>query len=62
MFDKFVAHDVDRDGDIDFLATRGNSKPYDGVIWLEQVRTPAPAASFKQARTVDSPEVPLPAK
>jgi hypothetical protein len=61
MFDKFVAHDMDRDGDIDFVSTRGNSKPYDGVFWLEQVRTPAPVGAFRQARTSDSPEVPLPA-
>jgi FG-GAP-like repeat len=60
MFDKFVAHDMDRDGDIDFVSTRGNSKPYDGVFWLEQVRTPAPVGAFKPARTSDSPEIPLP--
>jgi hypothetical protein len=47
--------DSDSDGDIDFVSTRGNSKPYDGVFWLEQVRTPAPAGSFRQAGTNDSP-------
>jgi hypothetical protein len=61
MFDKFVPVDMDRDGDIDFVSTRGNSKPYDGVFWLEQVRTPAPVSPFRQARSEDSPEVPLPA-
>lgn len=60
MFDQFVPRDMDGDGDIDFVSTRGNSSIYDGVIWLEQVRTPAPAPSFKQARQQDSPEVPLP--
>ena len=60
MFDKFVPHDMDRDGDIDFVSTRGNSKPFDGVFWLEQVRTPFAVGAFRQARTKDSPEVPLP--
>jgi hypothetical protein len=61
MFDKFVAEDMDRDGDIDFVSTRGNSKPFDGVFWLEQIRTPAPVHAFTPARSSDSPEVPLPA-
>jgi hypothetical protein len=60
MFDKFVPYDMDRDGDIDFVSTRGNSKPFDGVFWLEQVRTPSAVATFRQARTTESPEVPLP--
>jgi hypothetical protein len=60
MFDKFVAYDVDRDGDIDFLSTRGNSGEYDGVFWLEQLRTDEPAENFRPARVVDSPELPLP--
>jgi len=60
MFDMFVERDMDGDGDIDFVGTRGNSGPYDGVFWLEQVRTPEPTASFRQARAADSPEVPLP--
>jgi len=62
MFDKFVALDLDRDGDVDFIGTRGNSGPYDGVFWLEQVRSAAPRASFERAREHDSPEVPLPAR
>jgi hypothetical protein len=60
MFDQFVPRDMDRDGDIDFVSTRGNSSIYDGVFWLEQVRTAAPVASFTQARSKESPEVPLP--
>jgi hypothetical protein len=52
---------MDGDGDIDFVSTRGNSSTFDGVFWLEQVRTPGPAPSFIQARPKDSPEVPLPA-
>jgi hypothetical protein len=61
MFDQFVARDMDGDGDVDFASTRGNSANYDGVFWLEQVRTAIPTPAFKQARQKDSPEVPLPA-
>jgi len=60
MFDKFIARDVDGDGDMDFLGTRGNSAPYDGVFWLEQVRSAAPRPAFERARGEDSAEVPLP--
>jgi len=60
MYDKFIARDADGDGDIDFFGTRGNSAPYDGVYWLEQVRSTTPLASFQRARTEDSPEMPLP--
>jgi hypothetical protein len=60
MFDKFVPRDMDGDGDVDFVTTRGNSGVYDGVIWLEQVRTAAPVAAFTPARSVDSPEAALP--
>ena len=60
MFDKFVARDMDGDGDTDFVGTRGNSVPYDGVYWLEQVRTEGPVESFQRAREVDSEEMPLP--
>lgn len=56
MYDEFVARDIDNDGDIDFFATRGNSEPYDGLIWLEQVRTLQPRQVFEQARAKDSPE------
>ena len=60
MFDKFVALDLDGDGDEDFVGTRGNSVPYDGVYWLEQIRTQHRVPSFKPAREVDSQEMPLP--
>jgi hypothetical protein len=60
MFDKFVARDLDGDGDIDFVSTRGNSAPYDGVFWLEQVRSSSPRAVFIPARSQDSEEMPLP--
>jgi hypothetical protein len=60
MFDKFVARDMDGDGDVDLLGTRGNSGPYDGVFWLEQVRSREPRPAFTQARERESPEIPLP--
>jgi hypothetical protein len=62
MFDKFVPRDMDGDGDIDFVSTCGNSVPYDGVFWLEQVRTDEPAPSFERARPEDSEEMPLPSE
>ncbi len=60
MFDMAIAKDLDRDGDVDFVGTRGNSVPYDGVYWLEQARTEGPLASFSRARANDSEEMPLP--
>jgi hypothetical protein len=62
MFDKFVARDMDGDGDVDLLGTRGNSGPYDGVFWLEQVRSREPRPAFERARVSESPEIPLPAR
>lgn len=49
MFDQFVPIDLDGDGDMDFASTRGNSYPYDGVFWLEQVRTEEPTNRFTPA-------------
>jgi hypothetical protein len=49
--------DLDQDGNLDFVTTRGNSSPYDGVLWLEQVRSEVPLPSFQQAREADSPEL-----
>ncbi len=60
MFDSFVARDMDGDGDADFVGTRGNSAEFDGVFWLEQVRTDEPVAAFDQAREVESEQMPLP--
>ena len=60
MFDRFIARDLDNDGDIDFVGTRGNSDPYDGVFWLEQVRTNEAPPAFQRARDEESEEVPLP--
>ncbi|MEQ8956193.1 MAG: VCBS repeat-containing protein, partial [Gammaproteobacteria bacterium] len=60
MFDKFVARDIDQDGDMDFIGTRGNSFPFDGVFWLEQVRSAEPTRRFQPARERDSQEMALP--
>ena len=60
MFDSFVASDLDGDGDIDFAGTRGNTAEFDGVYWLEQVRSSEPVAAFDQAREVESEQMPLP--
>jgi hypothetical protein len=60
MFDKFVARDMEGDGDVDFLGTRGNSGPYDGLFWLEQIRSREPRPAFERARSTESPEIPLP--
>ncbi len=59
MFDAFVARDLDGDGDLDFVGTRGNSAEFDGVFWLEQVRTQAPRPAFRQARAQESEQMPL---
>ena len=60
MFDKFVARDMDGDGDVDLVGTRGNSVPYDGVFWLEQVRSAEPLPAFDQARERESRQLALP--
>ena len=60
MFDKFIARDIDGDGDMDFVGTRGNSAPYDGVFWLEQVRSSEPRRNFQPARAQESDEIALP--
>lgn len=60
MFDQFEAKDLDKDGDIDFVSTRGNSAPYDGVFWLEQIRSTTPLQVFEKARKEDSEEMGLP--
>lgn len=62
MFDAFIPRDMDGDGDIDFVATRGNSGEFDGLFWLEQRRAPVPVKAFDQARDKDSRLMPLPAK
>jgi hypothetical protein len=58
MYDQWLLRDLDGDGDLDAVGTRGNSEPFDGVIWLEQVRGPEPGPRFVQARLRDSLEMP----
>ncbi len=60
MYDKWLFRDLDEDGDLDVLGTRGNSEPYDGVFWLEQVRSDEASAVFDQARKIDSQQLSLP--
>lgn len=60
MYDGFIAWDMDNDGDLDIVTTRGNSGHYDGVLWLEQVRSTAPDKAFSPARNSDSRALPLP--
>ena len=60
MFDQFVPMDMDSDGDMDFISTRGNSYPFDGVFWLEQVRSQEPLPRFTPQRDSESREMGLP--
>ncbi|MEX0715536.1 MAG: VCBS repeat-containing protein [Planctomycetaceae bacterium] len=62
MYDMFFAHDVNGDGLVDFLATRGNGSPQDGTIWLEQIRSNEPLPVFTSAWPAeeDSREQPFP--
>ena len=54
MYDKWLFRDLDGDGDLDAIGTRGNSAPFDGVIWLEQLRSGERAPAFEPARVLDS--------
>ena len=60
MYDKWIPYDLDGDSDLDFIGTRGNSQPYDGVIWLEQLSSRNTQPVFSPARMVDSQSVPFP--
>ena len=60
MYDGFAFEDVDQDGDIDIVTTRGNSGTYDGVVWLEQRRNKEAQAALIMARKVESRSLPLP--
>ena len=61
MYDAIIARDMDSDGDLDLVGTRGNSGNFDGVFWLEQVRTNQPRRAFVPARAKESAPLPLPA-
>ena len=58
MYDKWIPIDLDNDEDIDFVGTRGNSKPYDGVFWLEQKGRGFEKVFFP-ARKDDSQNIPF---
>lgn len=60
MYDGWVSADMDGDGDLDFVSTRGNSGALDGVFWIEQVRSAEPSAVFKAARAQDSRQMARP--
>ena len=60
MFDAFLPVDMDGDGDLDFVGSRGNSGKYDGVFWLEQLHSAAPVKVFTAAREGESEPLPLP--
>lgn len=60
MYDGFIARDLDSDGDLDLIATRGNSGKNDGLFWLEQIHTREPINVFTPARGDDSEALPLP--
>ena len=62
MYDKWLSVDIDEDGDVDMFGTRGNSEPFDGVIWLEQLRSTSPQQNMLPARDPDqdSAHLPLP--
>jgi len=60
MYDEFAVIDMDRDGDLDLVGTRGNSSRFDGVFWMEQLRSRKPLEIFSTTRLADSPQVSLP--
>lgn len=60
MYDMFISLDMDGDGDLDIVAPRGNSGAYDGVFWLEQIRSAEARRTFTPARSVESRHLPLP--
>lgn len=60
MYDAFIARDMDGDGDVDLVTTRGNSGSFDGVLWLEQLRSAAAVRSLRPAREGESRALPPP--
>ncbi len=56
----FVSHDIDQDGDVDFFVTRGGSAKFDGLIWLQQLHSGAPAMQFTPGREEGDKPLALP--
>ena len=61
-FAAFVPQDMDGDGDVDFVVTRGHSGEFDGVFWLQQLHSRKPVKVFTPARDSDSDPLPLAGK
>lgn len=60
IFGAFLARDMNGDGYMDFVGTRAGSDEYDGVFWLQQMRSKKPVRVFQPARKQESEEMPLP--
>ena len=58
--DGLVMRDVDGDGFEDVVSVHESDTTYDGVFWLEQVRSKTARPVFTRARREDSEEMPLP--
>ena len=58
-FAAFVPQDMDADGDVDFIVTRGHSGEFDGVFWLQQLHSGKPVKVFTPARESESEPLPL---
>ena len=59
-FTGFAAADVDSDGAMDIIATRGGSGGLDGVFVLQQVRESIPMRRFVAARKMNDRSLPIP--
>lgn len=53
-FAAWTATDLDGDGDLDFIGTRGGSGAFDGLMWFEQRRSSGPVRRLVGVREQDS--------
>ena len=58
-FAAFLPRDMDEDGDLDFIVTRGHSGEFDGVFWLQQLHSGKPVKVFTPERESESEPLPL---
>ncbi len=58
-FAAFVPRDMDEDGDVDFIVTRGHSGEFDGVFWLHQLHSEKPVKVFTPERKSESEPLPF---